>query len=194
VLVLSALLIAAVSNLDNLAVAVAFGMRDRAISMIPNLIVAAATMVGTASAITLGHALSRLMPPATASLLGSSVIIGIGAATILAALRTIRDPDSPLRAEPTRGINPENPISRREALALAVALSLNNVGSGVGAGVAGIPPLTTTLLAGALSLLCIAGGSHAGTSARRLLAAGHALLLAGLILLAVGGATLAGAN
>jgi putative Mn2+ efflux pump MntP len=115
----SALLIAVVSNLDNLAVAVAFGMRDRAITMIPNLIIATVTMVATASAITLGHALSRLMPPAIASPLGPSVIIGIGAATILAALRTIRDPDSPLPARPTRGINPDNPISGREAMALA---------------------------------------------------------------------------
>jgi putative Mn2+ efflux pump MntP len=134
------------------------------------------------------------MPPAIASPLGPAIIIGIGTATILAALRTIRDPDSLLPARPTRAINPDNPISGREAMVLAVALSLNNVGSGVGAGVAGIPPLTTTLLAGALSLLCIAGGSHAGASARRLLAPGHASLLAGLILLAVGGATLAGAG
>jgi putative Mn2+ efflux pump MntP len=48
VLWLSAVLIAAVSNLDNLAAGAAFGMRDTRIGAAPNVVIAAVTMVATA--------------------------------------------------------------------------------------------------------------------------------------------------
>jgi putative Mn2+ efflux pump MntP len=82
-------------------------------------------------------------------------------------------------------------VSVRQALVLGVALALNNAVAGVGAGVAGISPLATTLLAGGLSLLCVGGGSCGGTPARwrRL---GVADL--GLMLLALGAMILAGAG
>ncbi len=44
---------------------------------------------------------------------------------------------------------------------LGGALAINNIGAGVGAGVAGVSPLATTLLAGWLSLVFVGGGSGA---------------------------------
>ena len=84
-------------------------------------------------------------------------------------------------------------LSWREAVLLAIALSLNNVGTGVGAGIAGIPPLMTTVLAGAFSLLCVGGGSQVGRLAGPLVGR-HARLVAGLGLVCLGGAMLAGAG
>jgi putative Mn2+ efflux pump MntP len=85
-------------------------------------------------------------------------------------------------------------VSGREALVLGVGLSLNNVGSGVGAGIAGISPLATTLLAGALSLICVGGGSRVGWPVGRLVVGHHSPLVAGLVLVVVGTATLSGAG
>jgi putative Mn2+ efflux pump MntP len=85
-------------------------------------------------------------------------------------------------------------ISYREALVLGVGLSLNNVVSGVGAGVAGIPALATTLLAGAFSLLCVGCGSCAGRVLGRFLPVRRAPLVGGLALLAIGMAMLWGAR
>ena len=84
-------------------------------------------------------------------------------------------------------------LSWREAVLLAIALSLNNVGTGVGAGIAGIPPLMTTVLAGAFSLLCVGGGSQVDRLAGPLVGR-HARLVAGLGLVCLGGAMLAGAG
>jgi putative Mn2+ efflux pump MntP len=196
-LLLSAVLVAAVSNLDNLAVGVAFGMRNKRISALPNVIIATVTTAATASAAASGHWLAHLLPPAVASALGSLVIITIGGWTVLASLRAAPPPaalqlarGAHLPCDPDKN----NVMACREALALGIALSLNNVASGVGAGVAGLPPFATALLAGAFSLLCVGGGSHAGRSAGRRLLGPRASLAAGVLLLTVGAAVLTGAG
>lgn len=186
---LSAVLIAAVSNLDNLAAGVALGLRGTRIALGPNVLIAGVTMAGTASAIASGHALARLLRSSVAGSVGAVIIVSIGAMTIVAS----RSP----RREPAAGIGrlpgPSKPVSWREAVLLAIALSLNNVGTGVGAGIAGIPPLMTTVLAGACSLLCVGGGSAVGRHAGVLLGR-HTQLVAGLGLVCLGGAMLAGAG
>jgi putative Mn2+ efflux pump MntP len=194
---LPAIVIAAVSNLDNLGVAVTIGIRGTRIAAIPNLIIAAVTMAGTAAAMSSGRALAKLVPSPTTASLGALIIIAVGAETVLASLGAVRAPErSPVLARALRGRRRDSSdrISYREALVLGVALSLNNVASGIGAGVAGIRPLATTLLAGAFSLLSIGGGSFAGQVAGRLLSGRRAPLVSGLALLAIGIAMLSGAR
>ena len=97
-------------------------------------------------------ALSRLSPFRSRQI-GRLIIIAIGAETVLASRFELSGTvDTRLR----RGVriphrlHAKDAISNRQALALGIALSLNNIGAGVGAGVAGVPPLATSLLAGAL--------------------------------------------
>lgn len=195
VLLLSAVLVAAVSNLDNLAAGFAFGMRETRIGVVPNAVIAAMTMAGTAIAMTSGRALARLMAPWLAADVGALIIIAIGAGTAAAAVRTRRHPaavsanDGPALLD----ASPRELVSWREALALGVALSLNNIGAGVGAGIAGIPPLATTALAGAISLVCVGGGSRVGWRVGRVVPGRRAPLVAGLVLVGVGTAMLSGA-
>ncbi|MFZ0383332.1 MAG: manganese efflux pump [Solirubrobacteraceae bacterium] len=191
---LSAVLIATVSNLDNLGVGTAFGMRDTPVSALANLIIAAVTMAATAIAMTFGRALSQLIAPSIGSALGSAIIIAVGAGTVTTWIRTIRTPARspiPAGAPPTNVLH-RTTISPREALVLGVALSMNNLGAGVGAGVAGVPALATTVLAGTFSLLAVGGGSRIGWSVGRSAFGRVAPLIAGLVLLAVGCATLPG--
>lgn len=185
-------MIAAVSNLDNLAAGFAFGMRGARIAVGPNALIALVTMAGTAAAMSSGRAVARLMPLSVASAVGSLIIIAVGVGTVLVSLAGRREPAGAPMTERLlrRGRDASEPLSWREALLLGVALSLNNVASGVGAGIAGISPLATTLLAGAISLLCVGGGSRVGSSVARLLAAPSAGLVAGLVLLTGGAMTL----
>jgi putative Mn2+ efflux pump MntP len=67
---LLALLVASVSNLDNLGVGVAFGIRDMRVAIAPNSVIAALTMAGTAGAMRFGHELSELVSPSMATTLG----------------------------------------------------------------------------------------------------------------------------
>ncbi len=196
---LSALLIALVSNVDNLAAGVAFGMRGTRIAVAPNVIIAAVTMAATAGAMTSGHELSRLLSPELAAALGASIVSAIGVWTVLASLHDMRLPASS-RGDQLQGgrslfggeFDRAESISCREALALGVALALNNAAAGVGAGVAGISPLVTTMLAGALSLICIREGSRVGMSLGRAAGGSWAPLISGLILVGVGATLLFG--
>jgi putative sporulation protein YtaF len=200
-LLLAAVLVATVSNLDNLAAGFAFGVRGTRIAMTPNLIIAVITMAGTAAAMTSGHALSHLLAPTVASALGASIIIAIGARTILGSLGIRRRlgrrqslsgqglaEEASLESVPAmRGeVKPAN------AVGVGIALALNNVGTGIGAGVARLSPVATTFLAGAISLLSVGGGSKAGTVLGQLGRAGPAQRMSGLILLGLGTAMLTG--
>jgi putative Mn2+ efflux pump MntP len=187
VLWLSAVLIAAVSNLDNLAAGVELGLRGTRITLGPNVLIACVTMAGTAGAITSGHALARLLQPSVAGSVGAVIIVSIGVMTVVASCSPVGEPAAGMCRLP----GPSEMLSWREAVLLAIALSLNNVGTGVGAGIAGIPPLMTTLLAGAFSIMCVGGGSRVGRVAGPLVGR-HARLVAGLGLVCLGGAMLAG--
>jgi putative Mn2+ efflux pump MntP len=204
VLWLSVVLIAPVSNVDNLAAGVAFGVRGTRIAAAPNLVIAAVTMAATAGAMTTGRTLSHALTPSAASALGGLVIGAIGVWTILASLHTVRrtTPWPERRAggwqrdRSSLGREPgaETAMSLHEAVALGVALALNNVATGVGAGVAAISPLATTVLAGGLSLICVGGGSRVGLPFRRLVSGSDASLISGAILLGVAATILGGAG
>jgi putative Mn2+ efflux pump MntP len=179
-------LIAAVSNLDNLAAGIALGLRGTRIALAPNLLIAGVTMTGTAAAMTSGHLLARLLPPQAAGSVGAVIIVSIGVGTVLRSRSPVGQPAAGIRQPP--GV--PRMIAWREAVPLAIALSLNNVGTGVGAGIAGIPPLMTTVLAGAFSLLCVGSGAEVGQLAP--LMGRQAGRVAGLALVCLGGAMLAG--
>jgi putative sporulation protein YtaF len=138
-----------------------------------NAIIAVITTAATAAAMTLGHTPARSIAPHTATLLGALLITAIGAWTLVASLATLQPAASlpnhrgagllRVPRDPDSGDSDGNgAISRSEAIVLGIALALNNVASGVGAGAAGISPLATTMLAGALSLICVASGSRIG--------------------------------
>lgn len=192
---LSAVLIAAVSNLDNLAVGIAFGIRDTRIAIGPNLIIASLTTAATAGAIACGSVCSTLVPSAMASVLAASIIIGIGAATI-STHRSVFPAPARTRARAafhsTSAHEGRRAISYRAGLALGVALSVNNLGAGVGAGVAGVPLIGTTLVAGLLSLICVGGGSRLGRVLGAAFLPRRASVIAGLLLMLVGAAMLPG--
>ncbi len=192
--VLAVLLIAAVSNLDNLGFGVALGTRGKRIGAVANLIVAGITMAATAASVTFGHVLSRLLPSAMTGWLGPLIIVAIGTATILASIQEPRTRD-PARAPWGAGRHPSSAddiVSWREAIVVGVALSVNNLGAGIGAGVTGIPALATTISAGVFSLAFVGRGSHLGRVVGRLVLGRHAPRVAGLLLLAAGAAMLPG--
>lgn len=91
-LVFLAVLIAAISNLDNLIVGAGLGLAGRRIGWPANLIVASVTMLATASGMTSGRVLSRFIPPAAGATLGASTIIGLGLGAGFASFQT-RDSD-----------------------------------------------------------------------------------------------------
>jgi putative sporulation protein YtaF len=197
---LGAVLIAVASNLDNLTVGIALGMRPLRVSALANLLIAAVTVAGTAAAMAAGDTLKSYLPESTAHLLGGLTLIAIGAWMIVTGIRallrwTVNPPRQardgrfvvlhiPLGAVGDR--NRSRTLTPREALGLGAALALNNVASGVPAGASGIPPILVTGLTGALSLACVGGGARLGSALAKAVSGRYAPALAGVMMLAVG--------
>ncbi|HZG83526.1 sporulation membrane protein YtaF [Paenibacillus sp.] len=77
-------------------------------------------------------------------------------------------------------------ISASEAVLLGLALSLDSLGAGIGAALIGFPPVATSLLIGAASGLCIAGGVRLGFLFAGLRWIEKLTLLPGCILIVMG--------
>jgi putative Mn2+ efflux pump MntP len=189
--VLSAVLVALVSNVDNLTVGLALGIHGRRVAMTPNGLMAALTMAGTAGAMTSGHALASLLRPPIASAVGGMIVLAIGFVTAAIALATLRRPATDAPAALTPMLRSRGVISLRDAVPVGIALSLNNIGTGVGAGIAHVSPLLTTLLAGFFSLASVGGGSRVGRSLGQRVGR-RAPLLAGVVLATLGAAMIGG--
>lgn len=154
------LAIGVISNLDNLGVGVSLGFRSGRVPHLANVIIALVTMIGTAVAMVLGRELGRQMSPSMGRLLGAAIVLVVGIWSIAAAL-SVNNKADPGHQDRSRDhaanqtMVGDPSVSVGEALVLGVALSVNNVGTGIGGGAAGLPLVATTIVAGVFSLVAI---------------------------------------
>lgn len=189
------LLIGIASNLDNLSIGVSFGMRSIRIPPLSNLIIAIVSIIATYSSLLAGTLIARYVPTHLANYGGSLIIIGMGLWTIKsvagAAPPTAADSEedklkSVLCDPASADIDHNNVISWKEALTLGLALSLNCLASGFGAGVSGVSPAWTSLSVGVFSLVTVEIGVRAGHKIAKTWLGRYANLIAGLLLIGTG--------
>ena len=77
-LIISALLFSLASNLDNLVVGIAYGIKEIKIGIISNLIIAILTSTGTFLSMLVGTYILKFLPHSVANGLGAIVIIILG--------------------------------------------------------------------------------------------------------------------
>jgi putative Mn2+ efflux pump MntP len=122
---------------------------------------------------------------AVAVVLGAVTIIAIGIGTFArgghASARAADDApsESEHRAVPSR-------LSVRATFGLAIALAVNNVSSGVGAGATGLSPVWTALVAGLVSVVFVACGDRLASRLAILVTPRRCASLAGGLLIVVG--------
>lgn len=141
---LQVLLIGVASNLDNLAVGVAYGIRRISVPTLPNLTIAAIAFAFSAISAVAGAELGHYLPPRLADVLGALIIIGIGVwmlplrgrAPVAAPPPASRRPSvmTILREPELADRDHSHEISLSESLLLGVALSINCLTNGVPAG------------------------------------------------------------
>jgi len=196
------LLIAISSNADDVVVGIAFGMRNIRLPLPSNIFIAVFTGFITLGSMLAGRGIGYCMQPQLASLLGGGMIAGIGAWVLVQsaqspaaktkpALASIKRPGTlgqlfavlkdPVSADRDRSGH----LDLKEVCLLAIALSLNNVGNGIGAGMAGIDPLLTTIVVMLFSVLMLWAGVTAGHYGQRMLGS-FARVISGVLLVAVG--------
>jgi putative sporulation protein YtaF len=192
---ISVLLIALVSNLDNLAIGISLGIRSTKIPALSNGIIAVITMAGTYLSMNAGEFISGYISSKTTNLLGAAIIVIIGAWSIVNSLylRTARTTDSDNHEHIYGNRSPadvdvfhKHVISIKESAGLSISLALNNLATGLGAGATGISPIWTTIAVGVFSLLFIGFGSKFGFTLSRSWLGSYSKIVAGILLILIG--------
>jgi putative sporulation protein YtaF len=193
---ISIILIAFASNLDNLGIGITFGIRSTTIPNKSNGIIAAITMLGTYISITMGEFVSRYLHESVANIGGAAIIIAIGIWTVAGSLRnkeleltesrTSSNMVDVILNPSTADTDGNKVISLKESLTLGLALALNNMATGFGAGSTGVSPLWTTVMAGLFSLLFIGVGSRVGSVISRTWFGRYSVVIAGILLISIG--------
>ncbi len=207
---LAILLLAISSNLDNIGIGISYGIRKINIPFTSNLLIAVITSGGTLLSILIGQTIYLFLRPETATLLGGGIIIAAGIWVIfqekimLNGKEVKKEQEEKPQAAPSGlakyGFSQilmilNNPIiadfdfsghiDLREATALALGLTINNIPNGVGAGMVGLNAPITTLAVFVCSIVTIWTGISFGHLGFRRLG-NSAGLLSGLMLILIG--------
>jgi putative sporulation protein YtaF len=206
--IVTILLLAVSCNLDNVGVGIAYGARGVGIPLTSNLMIALITACGTGLCIIFGHQVFQVLPSQIAIILGAACLIVMGVWVIWQEMEghNSKDQVTTLTNE-VQDLHKEslarrmllilkNPfladqdasghIDLRESLLLSLALMLNNLPNGVGAGLLGLSPLFTTLMVGLLSIFTFWLGIGLGRSVGIRWLGRHAGTVSGLLLIVIG--------
>jgi len=196
------LLVAISSNTDNLVVGTAYGIRNIRDPLPSNLFIAVFTGIATLASVLAGQRIGSYMPPQLASFLGGGIIAGIGVWVLVQSARSAASGSEstatwsktggalrrlffvlkdPVSADRDRSGH----IDLKEVCLLAVALSLNNVGNGIGAGMVGMNPVFTMIAVMLFSVIMLSAGVTAGRYGQRMLGS-FAKVVSGVLLVAFG--------
>jgi putative sporulation protein YtaF len=180
----TAILLALASNLDNVGVGVAYGMRKVRVPFTSNLLIAAITASGTLLSMLFGNTIGKLLSGGLASVLAGGVLIVMGTWVVvreaLSLSRRNLQQQTLLPASPpgdtsyldklqTIRINPlsadvdqSGQIDYREAALLGLALTPNNLVNGAAAGIIDLSIAAVVILVFLLSMATIWAGICVG--------------------------------
>ena len=182
------------NNLDNTGVGFAYGVARIRLPHLVNLWVSAITFLITASAVAFGSGIGHFLPAQIARCLSATILCTIGAMVIYPAVKRSRvdrpastNPISRVLEDPIKAdADDSRHIDYREGALLGVALSINNIGGGISAGLVHLSVFWTAILSSVISFFVLWLGGILG----RRLAAGriaeYATVLSGLMLIGIG--------
>ncbi len=195
--------IALSSNLDNLAAGAGLSAQGRRIAAAPNLVVALITALATWCAMSLGASIDHAIGRSVLEVIGALALIAIGLVSLVtrpgragmadraARVRALGSGLTPRWRARSVG-SPGEAVTLAQACVLGVALSLNNIATGVAAGAAGASTLVTTLDAAVLSFVLVAVGASVGSRIARRISERAGSALGGVLLVALGVTALLG--
>jgi putative sporulation protein YtaF len=207
--ILSIALMSISSNTDSFAIAIAYGIRRVRIAILPNLLIASVSSFGTFLSMSLGQTIGGYLPRSISTMLGSGVLISIGILGISGAIWQERQrrkiekyhQENPVKLrsiDPLCEIEsyivplsiPSNNSSRymtiKESIPLAFSLTINNIGGGIGAGIANLNVPFTTGLTFILAIVAILVGCTLGQKFAKKMTEYSAHLLSSISIILIG--------
>ncbi len=202
------LLMAISCNLDNVGIGIAYGARGISIPLGSNLLIAAITTLGTFLSTAFGRSLFLFLKPETANHLGSAILIGAG--VWVAVYDSVASASQVLHASENAAVMSAAPrsffrrvlailnnpcsadtdhsshIDLKEGSVLGLALTLNNIANGVGAGLIGLNIVWLAVSVFLFSIATIVAGLMIGGRYGNRVFGRYSGLAAGLLLICIG--------
>lgn len=188
----SSSLFAVSASLDALIVGITYGIKKVHIGFLTNFVVSLITLAGTVVSIGLGLKLAPLFPPQAATLAGSAILILLGGYYILKfAFLALKKYLANRQLTATEIRNASAAVTRdtlnmKETVLLAIALSINNMGIGIGASIAGLELVPTAAATFLCSIVFLYLGNRLGKIRLLRIADRFADPLSGLLLVGLG--------
>jgi putative sporulation protein YtaF len=192
-------LIALSNNFDNVGARIAYSIRGIMISPLINLWISVITFIISFFAAYAGTLISGVISKQLSSLIAMLLLTAIGVWIILEPYlkKDNGRPDESVQGTKKSAVHvlldPKNAdmdnskhIDFKEATVLGIALSINNVGGGVSAGIIGLNAFWVGLLSAVLSYLALWGGNYIAVFFLKWNISKKASVVAGLLLIAIG--------
>lgn len=194
---LSALLFSLSSNLDNIVIGIAYGVKNIKIGKTANLIIAAITSIGTFLSMSVGKYISRFLPNYVANLLGAIVIIILGLYFLIQSIikltrntkskeLSLKDITDMVEYAENSDLDKSGDINIKEALFVAFGLTFNNLGTGVAASITGVNIALTVTSTFLISIFTIIAGQTLGNHVLGKILGKYAPLISGILLIVLG--------
>lgn len=189
---LSSLLFGVSASLDSLLVGVGYGIRRVHILLWQNLFISSVTLLGTCLSISAGHLLIPLLPEAVCRYAGSLILALLGIYYIIkwliSSLQGRHDDKLPHYGEiSSASANKKwEALSLAEVFTLSLTLSLNNLGIGLSASLAGLLLLPTAVATLVCSVVLLFLGNQLGRCRLLQLAGTAAEPVSGILLIGLG--------
>jgi putative sporulation protein YtaF len=207
----SIILISLGANLDNLSIGLSYGMRKIRIPIIAIIIISLLSGLFTLISCLAGHLLSDVIPNYFSNIIGGGIIIFVGVWIITASFlknkRKIKE-DIKNRQEAISSEKPPNTevdglieiiqdpdkadrdgsgdISIKESILLGIALAINCLATGFGAGMTGVNVYAISAATALFSLITILLGLKIGIWCQKYLSGKKADIISGILLIIIG--------
>ena len=156
------------ASFDVFVVAMSYGFKNIKIKPFINFVISFISSLGTFISMEIGLALTNIIPLSVVNILGSIIMLLLGLYCLLDYRKVLKKSTN----QKDRNLNPSSPIVKlekpeiadtnksgtiefKESILLSIALALNNVGLGIGASIAGLHIILTTIVTLIITIILI---------------------------------------
>lgn len=194
---LSALLYSLSSNLDNLVIGIAYGVKKIKIGITPNLIIATVTSIGTLISMSVGKFISGFLPTSLTNMLGAVIIMLLGLYFLIQSILklipksysnslALKNVDEIMDYAEKSDSDNSGTLNIKEAFVVSLGLMLNNLGTGLAASITGVNVSITVICTFILSIALLMLGKSIGHNILGSVCGKYAPLISGVLLIILG--------
>ena len=187
-MLLNSFILAISSSIDSLGIGITYGIKNMKISFFSKFILFIISISITYLALFLGNLLSDMLSDFFTTIIGSGILIFMGSYIIYEALKIKRNNFNIFNNPISSDFNHSKTIEPKEALFLAIALSLDSFGIGIGGSIGSINLIFFQIFVSIFQLFFLCSGIWLGKNINNLYRLPENIwsIISGILLIIIG--------